>query len=296
VATQCAQAETFRLAQPSDGVVGSAFYVKSREQDTLLDIGRQSQLGYQDMDQANPKLDVWVPGKGSDVLLPTIFVLPEAPRSGLVLNRPEMRLYYYPPGKPGEVQSYPISIGREGWNTPLGAFNVTKKVKDPTWTPPASIKAEHAANGDILPDVVPAGPDNPLGPYAIRLSIPGYLIHGTNKPWGLGMQVSHGCIRMNNEGITELFPQVAEGAPVTIVDQPYKVGWLGDDLYLEVHIDTPAKKTSVRGAIPESVANTPGLSMDWSAAERAIAENTGLPQLIGTRRVAANPLHLDSVY
>jgi L,D-transpeptidase ErfK/SrfK len=277
-------------------VIGTPFYVKSRHKDTLLDIGRQNQLGYQDMNQANPKVDMWVPGDGSDVLIPAFYVLPDAPRAGLVLNRPEMRLYYFPPDKPNEVQSYPISIGREGWSTPLGSFTVTSKVKDPTWTPPASIRAEHAAEGDILPAVVPAGPDNPLGPYAIRLSIPGYLIHGTDKPWGLGMQVSHGCIRMNNEGITELFPQVSTGTPVNIVDQPYKLGWLGDDLYLEVHVDKGEKRQSPRSVIPESVANAQGLEMDWQAVERAVTENTGLPQLVGSRRGSGDPLHLRMIF
>jgi L,D-transpeptidase ErfK/SrfK len=290
------QADTFRLAHPGDSVIGVPFYVKSRNHDTLLDIGRQNQLGYQDMDQANPKVDIWVPGDGSDVLIPTFFVLPNTPRRGLVLNRPEMRLYYYPPDNPDEIQSYPISIGREGWSTPLGTFSITKKVKDPTWTPPASIRAEHAANGDILPAVVPAGPDNPLGQFAMRLSVPGYLIHGTNKPWGLGMQVSHGCIRMNNEGIEELFPQVSEGTVVTIVDQPYKLGWLGNDLYLEVHIDNESKRKAARSVVPESVANADGLTMDWQAVERAVKENTGLPQLVGSRRSSADRLHLDMIF
>jgi len=290
------QADTFKFAHPGDSVVGVAFYVKSRKHDTLLDIGRQNQLGYQDMDQANPKVDMWVPGDHAEVLIPSLFVLPNTPRTGLVLNRPEMRLYYYPPGRPDEVQSYPISIGREGWSTPLGTFSVATKVKDPTWTPPASIRAEHAAKGDILPAVVPAGPDNPLGPYAMRLSIPGYLIHGTNKPWGLGMQVSHGCIRMNNEGIIELFPQVATGTTVTIVDQPYKLGWLGDDLYLEVHIDDEGKRKAARSVIPDSVANAQGLQMDWKAVERAVSENTGLPQLVGSRRSSADRLHLDMIF
>lgn len=278
-----AQAETFQLAHPGDSVIGAPYYVKSRYKDTLLDIGRQNQLGYQDMQQANPKVDMWIPGDGKDVLVPAFYVLPNSPRVGLVLNRPEMRLYFYPPGKPNEVQSYPISIGREGWSTPLGTFSIKSKVKDPTWTPPPSIRAEHAAEGDILPEVVPAGPDNPLGPYAMRLSVPGYLIHGTNKPWGLGMQVSHGCIRMNNEGITELYPQVPEGTPVAIVDQPYKLGWLGDDLYFEVNIDNPSKRQTARTVIPESLANAPGVTIDWQVAERAVQENKGLPQLIGSR-------------
>ena len=147
------------------------------------------------------------------------------------------------------METYAISIGREGWNTPLGNFYIESKVKDPTWTPPASIRAEHAAQGDILPAVVPAGPDNPLGQYAMRLSAKGYLIHGTNKPWGLGMEVSHGCIRMYPEDIEHLFPQVDVKTPVKIVRQPFKVGWLGNDLYLEVHALDEDKAKSPREVI-----------------------------------------------
>jgi L,D-transpeptidase ErfK/SrfK len=291
-----ALADSFQLARPGDSVIGVPFYVKSRHADTLLDIGRHNQLGYQDMEQANPKVDMWLPGDGNDVLIPTFFVLPTTARTGLVLNRPEMRLYYYPPGRPGEVQTYPISTGREGWNTPLGNFSVVTKVKNPTWTPPASIRAEHAADGDPLPAVVPAGPDNPLGPLAMRLSIPGYLIHGTNKPWGLGMPVSHGCIRMNNEGIEALFPQVSEGTTVTIVDQPYKLGWLGDDLYLEVNVPRGEAPKAARSVIPGSVADAEGMEMDWQAVERAVKENTGLPRLVGSRRSSAEGAYLRMVF
>ncbi|WP_295441495.1 L,D-transpeptidase family protein [uncultured Thiodictyon sp.] len=291
-----AQADTFKYAHPGDTVVGVPFYIKSRKHDTLLDIGRQNQVGYQDMEQANPKVNMWAPRPDSEVLVPTLYVLPNTPHTGIVLNRPEMHLYFYPPGKPDEVQNYPISVGREGWSTPLGTYTIASKVKDPTWTPPASIRAEHAAEGDILPAVVPAGPDNPLGPYAMRLSVPSYLIHGTDKPWGLGMPVSHGCIRMNNEGIIELFPQVPTGTTVTIVDQPYKVGWLGDDLYLEVHSDDKSRLRPARSVIPESVASTQGLEMDWPAVERAIKENTGLPQMVGSRRGLNDPLYLRNAF
>jgi L,D-transpeptidase ErfK/SrfK len=291
-----AAADTFYLTHPGDSVIGSAFYVKSRKKDTLLDFARQNGQGYDDMLHANPKVDMWVPGKGRDVMIPTFWVLPDTPHNGIVLNRAEKRLYYYPPGEPNKVETFAISIGREGWNTPLGSFSIAKKIKDPTWTPPASVKAEHAAEGDILPDVVPAGPDNPLGLYAMKLSIPGYLIHGTNKPWGLGMQVSHGCIRMYPEGVQELFGQVSEGTTVTIVDQPYKVGWLGDDLYLEVHREPDAQRVSARQAIPESVASTPGLKMDWRAAERAVNENAGFPELVGSRRSSADGPHLDMIF
>lgn len=288
-------AEIFTLAHPGDSVIGSPFYVKTRQKDTLLDYARQNNQGYDDMDRAN-KVDMWLPGEGSDILIPSMYVLPNTPRTGIVLNRAEKRLYFYPPGRPGEVDTYAISVGKDGWETPLGTYAISEKKKDPTWTPPASVRASHAAYGDILPAVVPAGPDNPLGQYAMRLNSTSYLIHGTNKPWGMGLPVSSGCIRMQPEGVAELFGKVSTGTQVLIVDQPYKLGWLGDDLYLEVHIDKEEKRRNPRSVIPNSVANAPGLEIDWQAVEKAVSENTGLPQLVGSRRSSADRLHLDMIF
>jgi len=290
-----AQAATFRLERPGDSVVGEAFYLKTRHEDTLLDVARHNNLGYDDMKYANQRVDMWVPGDGTNVLIPTMFVLPGAPRNGIVLNLAEKRLYYYPSSD--QVTTYAISIGREGWNTPIGNFHITRKVKDPTWTPPASIRAEHAEKGDILPAVVPAGPDNPLGQYALRLSADGYLIHGTNKPWGLGMQVSHGCIRMYPEGIEDLFPKVSEKTPVTIVYQPFKTGWLGDDLYLEVHANSDEEKSKpLSEIVPPAVANAQGVNVDWDEVRKAVEGNTGLPHLVGGRQKPGNWLYLDMIF
>jgi L,D-transpeptidase ErfK/SrfK len=284
----------FPISSANDSVVGQAFYVKARREDTLLDIGRHNGLGYDEMKSANPGIDMWLPGKDRDVLVPTFFVLPEAPRKGLVLNLAEKRLYYFPSSS--EVITYAISIGREGWGTPLGTFSIVRKDKDPTWTPPASIRAEHAAIGDILPPVVPAGPDNPLGQYALRLSAKGYLIHGTNKPWGLGMRVSHGCIRMYPEDIEQLFPNVDVRTSVTIVRQPFKVGWLGKDLFLEVHATEEEKAKLPSQVISKSLANAQGVNLDWKEVRTAIDENTGLPHLIGGRQQPASRLYLDMIF
>ncbi len=285
---------TFRLERPGDSVIGEPFYFKTRHEDTLLDVARHNNLGYDDMKYANQDVDMWLPGDNTEVLVPTMYVLPDAPREGIVVNLAEKRLYYYP--ESGEVATYPIGIGREGWSTPLGKFHIARKVKDPTWTPPASIRAEHAAQGDILPAVVPAGPDNPLGQYALRLSAEGYLIHGTNKPWGQGLEVSHGCIRMNPESIEELFPQVSVKTPVTIVSQPFKTGWLGDDLYLEVHAKDGDAGKPLSEVIPPSVANAEGVSVDWEEVRRAVSANTGLPHLVGGRQKPGNWLYLDMIF
>ncbi len=238
LATCTGQAETFVLPPPDIDVVGEIRVTYATHEDTLLDIGRRYDIGYDELIHANPTLDRWIPGEGTPVVLPTRYVLPNAPRHGIVLNVPEMRLYYYPKPKAGQkpvVITHPVSIGRMDWKTPLGKTSVIGKQKDPAWYPPKSIKAEHAKDGDILPDVVPGGPDNPLGRHALRLGKAGYLIHGTNKPDGVGMRVTHGCVRMFPEDIERLFPMVSVGTPVYIVDQPMKVGHLAGALFLEFH-------------------------------------------------------------
>jgi L,D-transpeptidase ErfK/SrfK len=219
-------------------VVGRIEWVEAQEHETLVDIARRYKLGYQEIVLANPDVDPWLPGEGTQVVVPNLYVLPDAPRDGIVLNLAEMRLYYYPKTHAGQsptVVTYPVSIGRMDWKTPLGLTRVERKVKDPAWYPPESIRIEHAAQGDILPELVPAGPDNPLGGYALYLGVSGYLLHGTNKPFGIGMRVTHGCVRLYPEDVEALYHQVPVGTPVRIVDQPYKIGWRDGTLYLEAH-------------------------------------------------------------
>lgn len=210
------------------------FYTHAEEDDTLLDVARLHNIGQNEIILVNPTLDRWMPGTQADILIPTSRILPKTPRKALTLNLPEYRLYYFSDDNK-TVITHPVSIGRQDWNTPLGQTKIVTKKVDPTWTPPESIKKEHAEKGEILPDVVPAGPDNPLGLFALRLGIPGYLIHGTNKPYGVGMRVSHGCVRMYPEDIEKLFPEVRVGMPVNIVNQPIKVGWWNKKIYIEVH-------------------------------------------------------------
>ncbi|RKZ88804.1 MAG: peptigoglycan-binding protein LysM [Gammaproteobacteria bacterium] len=231
-------ATTFDLVDENTRVVGHNLVVYSHEEDTLLDIARQFDLGYSEIVNANPDLDPWLPGGNQRVLVPNRFILPDAPKKGIVINLAEMRLYYYPKphkGKRQQVITHPIGVGREGWTTPLGKTQITQKKKDPTWTPPASILAEHLEKGDPLPKVVPAGPDNPLGAYAMRLAMPGYLLHGTNRPYGVGLRVSHGCIRLFPEDIEHLFGIVPVNTPVEILYQPYKAAFQDGQLYLEAH-------------------------------------------------------------
>ncbi|MBI5461929.1 MAG: L,D-transpeptidase family protein [Gammaproteobacteria bacterium] len=231
-------AETLPLPPNDVDLVGQARVIKALYEDTLLDIARRSHLGHDEIVIANPAVDKWLPGAGTPITLPTRYILPDAERTGLVLNVPEMRLYYFPAAKHGEariIKTYPVSVGRMDWSTPMGKAKVASKVKDPAWRPPKSIRAEAAARGEIIPEVVPPGPRNPLGQYALRLSVPGYLIHGTDKPWGIGMRVTHGCLRLYPEDSEIIFHEVAVGTPVQIVNQPVKVGWVEGMLYMEVH-------------------------------------------------------------
>ena len=230
-------AAEYRLPADGEDLVGALQQVRVEGEDTLLDIALREEVGQREIVIANPGVDRWLPGEGSEVLLPVRFILPDAPRSGIVLNVPEMRLYFYPRHRGGSaaVVTYPVSIGRMDWKTPLGTTRVVQKKRNPDWRPPQSIKDAALAEGEPLADVVPAGPDNPLGTRAMRLGIPGYLIHGTNRPFGVGMQVTHGCVRLTPAAVEALFERVRVGTGVNIVDQPIKVGWSDGTLFVEVH-------------------------------------------------------------
>ena len=191
----------------------------------MPDIARHFGLGYNEITLANPAVPAWAPKAGGQVLLPLRFILPDAPRKGIVLNLANMRVFYYPTKQPDTLLTYPVGVGRDGWNTPLGQTTIVAKKTQPTWIVPESIRREHAAKGDPLPKVVPPGPDNPLGEYALLLGSSSYRIHGTNKPYGVGMQVSHGCVRLYPEDIEVLFEKTPVGTPVRIVHQPYMMAW-----------------------------------------------------------------------
>lgn len=288
-----ALAERYPLPPADVSVIGEVRIVRAEASDTLLDIGRRHGVGYEEMRLANPGVDVWMPGEGTEVVVPTRYVLPDAPREGVVLNIPEMRLYYYPPGEPRTVETYPVSIGRMDWSTPLGETRITAKVKDPAWYPPESIKQEAREDGRELPDVVPAGPDNPLGRFAMRLGLPGYLIHSTNRPWGVGMRVTHGCVRMYPEDIEGLFKRIPVDTPVRIVNQPYKAGWVAGTLYLESHPVLREHRdrhdVAIAPAVETVAAALGGRShrVDHARIKRAMAENSGIPVPISRGRADA---------
>lgn len=292
--TSLAHAQLFALPAPGNDIVGQVRYIKAKQSDTLLDIARRFDLGYNQIHDANPGVDMWIPGAGTRVVLPTRYILPDAPRKGIVINIAEMRLYYYPKipaGLTPFVETYPISIGRRYWGTPLGTTKVIAKIPNPAWYPPASIRAEHAAQGEPLPRRVAPGPNNPLGQFALQLGLPGYLIHGTNKDYGVGMQVSHGCIRLYPEDISRLFASVPRGTPVRIINQPYKLGWHNGALYLEVHPllnGTPLAKrqnlTPIVKTVLKETGNLKNYQVNWDQVQRVGSQHLGIPEEIGPPR------------
>jgi L,D-transpeptidase ErfK/SrfK len=227
----------FEVDSGSD-IVGYVQKTIVGKDDTLPDIARRFDVGYEEILTANPGVDPWLPGVGREVVVPTQFILPAAPHEGVVVNVAAMRIFYYPPHKKGEPQivyTHPIGIGKVGWKTPEGTTKIISRQKDPVWVVPKSVREEHAEDGEKLPAQVPAGPDNPLGQYAFHLGWPSYLIHGTNKPYGVGMRSSHGCIRLYPEDIAVFFDMIPIGTKVTVVNQPYLFGWLDGTLYLQAY-------------------------------------------------------------
>lgn len=220
-------------ATGGNDLVGEIRFYNTVYEDTLLDIARANRLGLVELMAANRGVDPWVPGENQRLVLPTAHLLPNAPHKGIVINLAELRLYYFLGDGKGVV-TLPIGVGRGGFKTPTGHTKIVRKKKGPTWRPTANTRRDDPE----LPAVVPAGPDNPLGDYALYLGWPTYLIHGTNKPWGIGRRVSRGCIRMYPEDIEWLFQHVKVGTPVTVVNQPIKIGHYQGDIYLEVHPST----------------------------------------------------------
>jgi len=271
---------TFSLS-PNQSIVGHIQTTYVEDGESLSDIGRRYDMGVYEMIEANPHLDPWVPTPGAEVIIPSQFILPEGPRQGIVLNLAEMRLYYYHPNS-ALVSTYPVGIGKKGWSTPLGQTHIVSKHKNPSWTPPASIRAEHAAKGDILPSVVPAGPDNPLGQYAFRLGFPGFLLHGSNRPAGIGVRSSHGCIRLFAEDIKALYEMVPVGTKMRVIHEPFKLGWKNNSLYLEVH--EPLSESKYRDShrfdkLRSILQHTLGdfMQIDWAHVKEVAKHSNGYP-------------------
>ncbi len=286
------QATMYLLPEHGSALFGSVEHTVTTYEDTLIDLGRRYSLGYEEIRRVNPDVDPWLPGEGTAVVLPGQRILPSGPRDGIVVNLPEHRLYYYPKPKKGEkpvVYTYPVSIGKMDWHTPLGKTRIVQKEKNPVWYPPASVRKEHAERGDPLPAAVPPGPDNPLGAYKMRLAIGGgsYLIHGTNNPAAVGMAITHGCIRMYPEDIEQLYSMVPVGTNVYLVNEPVKVAFVDGEVYMEAHppVDDEGQVAPIDvndfAARLDKLLGATRTAVHWDYALDMLKGGTGMPVLIG---------------
>jgi L,D-transpeptidase ErfK/SrfK len=279
-----AAAAEFSLAAKQTAV-GAIEVQATHELDTLMDVGRRYDLGFTQLIAANRGVNPWTPGDERQITVPNFYLLPDAPRSGIVINLAEQRLYYYPPGKQ-TVETYPIGLGVQGASTPIGVTRIVAKQANPAWYPPPSIHQERPE----LPQVIAAGPDNPLGAYAFRLGWPTYLIHGTNKPDGVGRNVSHGCMHLYPEDIERLFREIPVSTIVQVVNQDVKAAWIGDELFVEVHptkdqgdeldIDNTMTPTALPVDLESRVAEVAGKQadrVDWTSVRQVGLERTGIP-------------------
>jgi len=291
-------AQTWTLPPTGVDVFGQTKTIKVSSKDTLLDIARQYDIGQAEILIANPNVDRWLPNDDDEVILPSRYIIPDVDRKGLVVNLAEMRIYYFPETKNGNkpvVTTHPVGIGRMDWVTPLGISKIVEKKKDPTWIPPKSLQMDRIANGEQpYPSIVPPGPTNPLGKHAMRLGITGgsYLIHGTIKPFGVGMRVSAGCIRMYPEDIESLFNKISTGTQVRVINEPIKLGWVLDSLFIELHppLEEDQEKyqnyelrvTNFINDFLSSPRNkrVENLTLDQEALKKAILEKSGIPVLI----------------
>ncbi len=304
-AARPADAAVYDLPDPNVLVVGEDLHIQTHYADTLVEIARHYGLGYEEITRANPKVDPWLPGEGTAIVIPGRHILPPGPRDGIVVNIPEHRLYYFPKARRGQtptVVTYPVSIGKMDWQTPMGLTHVVSKQANPVWNPPASVRAEHLANGDPLPSgAIGPGPDNPLGLFAMRLAVhPGdYLIHGTNNPLAVGMAVTHGCIRMYPEDVAAIFPTVPVGTKVYLINVPLKVALVDGDLLLEAHPPVDAQGQTVEPVLGKfedllnQVLGTSTTAVNWDIAVDTLKVADGIPVLVGLQAdvapVAAAP-------
>ncbi|NYS62167.1 L,D-transpeptidase family protein [Vreelandella salicampi] len=290
----------FHLPETGD-VIGERYTITVENyEETLIDIARRHNIGFEEIRMANPEVSLWVPGKGTEVVIPSRYILPSVPREGVVINLSELRLYYYPADNPGIVETYPVSVGREEFATPVGVTRTTIKVKDPAWAPPASMRREAAERGDPAPEIVPPGPDNPLGEHAILLDMPSYLIHGTNRPDGVGMRVSRGCIRMYPEDIESLYERLPSGTKVNLIDAPFKAGWAEDGTLfvqsfpqLEENMDSFEPLLNALNQVSEKTEGD-NITVDYAQIKHAIEQPDGnMIALFGPQAPKKEPAPLE---
>jgi L,D-transpeptidase ErfK/SrfK len=287
-------ASVYELPGNGTAVVGTDSLISITHEDKLFDVARRYGIGYPEIVRANPGTDIWVAGEGREILLPGRRILPPTPHEGIVINLPEHRLYFYPKeatGKGQTVITYPVSIGRMDWHSPLGQTRIIAKERHPNWYPPESVRREHAARGDPLPKVVPPGTKKPLGEYKMRLAVGDgtYEIHGTNNPVAVGLAVTHGCIRMYPDDVAALFAAVSVGTKVWLINEPVKIAYVDGKLLMEVHppvdgegqtaaVDLEVMSQKLRAALGRDTG-----AIHWDFARKALEAATGVPMVVGLR-------------
>jgi L,D-transpeptidase ErfK/SrfK len=264
-----------------DDVIGRLAFIRLEKGDTLPDIARHFSLGLKEVSAANPGVDLWVPEAGERVMLPLSFILPDAPRKGIVINLAAMRLFQFQGNSEAlTVLTYPVGVGKEDRPSPRGLMHVVRKASKPTWHVPVSIAKDHLKKGDPLPAKVLPGPLNPLGEYALYLSEPSYLIHGTNKPASVGLTATNGCMRLYPEDVKRLYENTAVKTAVNIVNQPYLLGQSNGIVYMEVHASTEdldAAEFDKIYAKLKNIEKKSGRPLDWSKVKKILAEARGIP-------------------
>jgi len=288
--------------EKEDDVIGRLAVIRLEKEDTLPDVARHFGLGINEISAANPGVDIWVPEAGGRIMLPMSFILPDAPRKGIVINLAAMRLFQFKgDGKSLVVSTYPVGIGSTERSTPMGQMYVERKVVQPSWHVPASIRMDHLKRGDPMPAKVLPGPQNPLGEYALYLSKSGYLIHGTNKPSSIGLRATNGCIRLYPENAKKLFESTPVKTPVCIVNQPYLIGQRNGVVYMEVHApsdDSDAVELRKAYTKLQNIEKKSGRTLDWKKVKEALAEARGIPVPIfeirqGSVRGVAKTIEVD---
>lgn len=284
-------AVVFDLPTDGNALVGSVQTATAQGKDNFPTLAQRYNVTYTGLVEANPNVNPMHPGRNKEITIPSAYLLPVTPRQGIVINLAELRLYYYPPHS-NQVYTYPIGIGVENWNITPGMFKIIQKKKDPSWTATPDTRAELERRGYNIPRTVPPGPDNPLGPYMLRLSNWNYEIHGCVDPATVGRRSSSGCFRLYNNNIEQLFNLVVLRTPVWVINEPYKVGWVDNMLYLEAHLPLQEQQTvagdhtDLINAINKVVGNRPA-KIDWNKAVAVADQHLGIPEVIGR----AIPLH-----
>ncbi|MDP2031507.1 MAG: L,D-transpeptidase family protein [Thiobacillus sp.] len=285
---------TFFLPTDGSTIVGQLQVVTVDSRNTLLDIARHFDLGYEDIIAANPGVSIWLPGEGTRIVVPTESILPPRPWKGIVVNIPQRRLFYFPRHKAREratVITYPIGIARPGWPTPLGTTRIIAKFKDPAWIVPKSIQEEQRSLGEAnFPDYFPPGPNNPMGMLALETGFAGIFIHGTNRPWGVGMPVSHGCIHLYPEHAASFFPEAPVGTPVRFINQPVLVGERDNLHYLSVSEPVDGYSGNQPGNQPGNQSSLVEQAMDALMLYDAPIDWHRVEQVANARRIIPTPV------